>query len=82
MLKKTHGSTNPRSAHYQKQTPFKGSDRQVRGLVLKAIIAHRRMTDAQIARELQLPAERALKALTALQREGFVREKEGHYSIA
>jgi hypothetical protein len=32
--------------------------------------------------ELQLPAERALKALTALQKEGFVREIEGEYTIS
>ena len=65
MLKKTHGSINSKSAHYQKQSPFKGSDRQVRGLVLKAIIAH----------------HRARKALDALQAEGFVREIDGRYSI-
>ena len=82
MLKKTHGSTNPRSAHYQKQSAFKGSDRQVRGMILKTIITHSRITDAQIMKELQLPAERALKALTALQKEGFVREIEGQYAIS
>ncbi len=82
MLKKTHGSTNPRSAHYQKQPPFKGSDRQVRGMVLKAIIAHHHITDAEIVERLQVPIERARKALDALQKEGFVREQEGRYSIA
>ena len=82
MLKKTHGSTNPRSAHYQKQPPFKGSDRQVRGMVLKAIIAHQHITDAEIVERVQVPFERARKALDALQKEGFVREQEGRYSIA
>ena len=82
MLKKTHGSTNPRSAHYQKQPPFKGSDRQVRGMVLKAIIAHHHITDAEIVERLQVPFERARKALDALQKEGFVREQEGRYGIA
>ena len=82
MLKKTHGSINPKSAHYQKQSPFKGSDRQVRGMVLKAIIDHHRLTDEEIVETLQLPFERARKALDALQKEGFVREQEGRYSIA
>jgi len=81
MLKKTHGSTNPRSAHYQKQPPFKGSDRQVRGMVLKAIITHHHITDAEIVERLQVPIERARKALDALQKEGFVREQEGRYTI-
>ena len=82
MLKKTYGSTNPKSAHYQKQSPFKDSDRQIRGMVLKVIIAHHRLTDEEIVERLQLPIERARKALDALQKEGFVREQEGRYSIA
>jgi A/G-specific adenine glycosylase len=82
MLKRTHGSTNPKSAHYQKQSPFKGSDRQVRGMVLKVIIDHHHLTDAEIVERLELPFERARKALDALQKEGFVRELEGRYSIA
>ena len=81
MLKKTHGSINPKSAHYQKQSPFKGSDRQIRGMVLKTIIAYRQMTHAEIVEKLQLPAERARKALDGLQKEGFVRETEGRYAI-
>jgi len=82
MLKKTHGSINSRSAHYQKQSAFKGSDRQIRGMILKTVIARGGITDVQITKELQLPAERALKALAALQKEGFVREAEGQYTIS
>ena len=82
MLKKMHGSINAKSAHYQKQSPFKGSDRQIRGMVLKTIIAYSQMTDAQIVEQLQLPAERARKALDALRKEGFIREIEGQYTIS
>jgi A/G-specific adenine glycosylase len=82
MLKKTHGSINARSAHYQKQPAFKGSDRQIRGMILRVVIAHRDITQGQLVKELQVPAERARKALSALEKEGFVREKEGRYTIA
>ena len=82
MLKKTHGSINARSAHYQKQTPFKGSDRQIRGMILRLVIAHRDITQGQLVKELQVPAERAQKVLSTLEKEGFVREKEGRYTIA
>jgi A/G-specific adenine glycosylase len=82
MLKKTHGSINTKSAHYQKQPPFKGSDRQIRGMILRVVIAHRDITQGQLVKELQVPAERARKALSALEQEGFVREAEGRYSIA
>jgi A/G-specific adenine glycosylase len=81
MLKKAHGSINPKSAHYQKQSPFKGSEREARGMVLKVIIAHRHITDAEIVEKLNISAERAHKALTALQKEGFVREVEGRYTV-
>ncbi len=81
MLKKTHGSINPRSAHYQKQSPFRGSDRQVRGAILRAVITHGEVPQADLIKSLQVPVERVRKALTALEREGFVREKDGRYSI-
>jgi DNA-binding IclR family transcriptional regulator len=46
------------------------------------VIAHRDITQGQLVKELQVPAERARKALSALEQEGFVREAEGRYSIA
>ncbi len=82
MLKKTHGSINARSAHYQKQSPFKGSGRQIRGMVLKAIVASGRVTAPEITQRLQLTVEQALKAITALQKEGLVCERHGQYTIA
>jgi A/G-specific adenine glycosylase len=36
-LKKTEGNASRRSAHHSKQKPFKGSDREVRGAILKAL---------------------------------------------
>ncbi|MFW9821130.1 MAG: A/G-specific adenine glycosylase, partial [Candidatus Thorarchaeota archaeon] len=39
MLKKTHPELTKRSAHYRKQSKFKGSDREIRGKILKLLIA-------------------------------------------
>ena len=36
-LKKELGNQNARSKHYQKQSTFKGSDRQIRGAILRAL---------------------------------------------
>ncbi len=36
-LKKTHGNPNKKSAHYTKQTAFSGSDRQIRGGIIRAL---------------------------------------------
>jgi A/G-specific adenine glycosylase len=82
MLKRTQGSINPKSAHYQKQTPFKGSDRQVRGMILRHLLAHPRSTASAITEELGLPLSRSEQSLQRLTAEGFVRESEGTYSIA
>jgi A/G-specific adenine glycosylase len=38
MLKKNVENPNRRSAHYTRQTPFEGSDRRIRGLVLKRLL--------------------------------------------
>jgi A/G-specific adenine glycosylase len=36
-LKKTHGNPNKKSAHYTKQSAFSGSDRQIRGGIIRAL---------------------------------------------
>jgi A/G-specific adenine glycosylase len=36
-LKKTQGNTNTKSAHYTKQSIFKGSDRQIRGAIIRLL---------------------------------------------
>lgn len=36
-IKKQHGNPNQRSRHYTKQSPFAGSDRQVRGAIVRAL---------------------------------------------
>ena len=38
LLKRQFPGLNKRSAHYQKQTPFQGSNRQMRGRILKTLI--------------------------------------------
>jgi len=82
MLKRTQGSNNPRSAHYQKQTPYKGSGRQVRGIILRHLLAHPHSTASTMARELEIPLGRLEVGLKHLAAEGFVRESEGTYAIA
>ena len=41
MLKKTYPNLNKRSAQYRKQASFKGSDRQIRGEILKILLKNR-----------------------------------------
>ena len=82
MLKKTHGSINPKSAHYQKQSLFKGSVRQIRGMVLAYLLGNPNSSQSDIAAKVGVTAERLQQTLKNLQTEGFVRESKGVYSIA
>lgn len=38
MLKKTRPNPNKKSAHYVRQSPFEGSDRRIRGLILRRLL--------------------------------------------
>lgn len=44
MLKKSVGNVSQRSAHYKKQSPFIGSDRQLRGRILQVLLDCQRVS--------------------------------------
>ena len=73
-LKKHVPNPNRRSVHYAKQSAFEGSDRRIRGLVLKLLVSKGKMTPAAIIRELEEDRERVLKILAGLEEEGFIRK--------
>lgn len=80
-LKKTLGNQNKRSKHYTKQSVFKGSNRELRGSILK-LLAEKSHTEKQIARETgrsQIETRRALEALAA---EGFITKRGTTFSLA
>jgi A/G-specific adenine glycosylase len=70
MLKKAGNDKNTRSAHYVKQTNFEGSKRQVRGKILKTLVAHKVMSLDQLRN--QVPDVRVADVVGELIREGFV----------
>ena len=71
-LAKSVPNPNRRSRHYAKQSAFEGSDRQIRGSILKLLVAQGTMTRAAIIRELNEDRERAGRILSALEEEGFI----------
>jgi A/G-specific adenine glycosylase len=73
-LKKSVPNPNRRSAHYTKQSAFEGSDRRIRGQVLKLLVSRGEMTTAAIIRELGEDRVRVLKLLDGLEEEGFIRK--------
>lgn len=79
-LKKTEGNVSRRSAHHTRQKPFKGSDREIRGALLKLLLAGP-ARETSVIRALPFPAARAKAQLSALLEEGMVTEQRGKLSI-
>jgi A/G-specific adenine glycosylase len=76
MLKQRYHNSNRRSAQYQKQTPFKGSNRELRGMILRALTAHSRISEAELVTKLNADSERVSFALKQLVAEGFITKDE------
>ena len=82
LLKREQGNPNRRSAHYSRQSPFAGSNRQVRGGILKLLVDGPALTPSQIVRRSGGDGERVTKNLEQLVREGFIVKQRGRYRIA
>jgi A/G-specific adenine glycosylase len=80
-LKKSVPNPNRRSVHYTKQSAFEGSDRKIRGEILRLLVAQNRMTAVQIIHACEKDTERVTKILGALESEGFIRKNGKYFEI-
>jgi A/G-specific adenine glycosylase len=71
-LAKRVPNPNRRSAAYARQSRFEGSDRQVRGAILRELLARGPATADRLARALEEDPERVRRLVGQLEREGFV----------
>jgi len=76
------GNPNRKSAHYAKQSPFHGSNREVRGKILTLLLVKRSLTRSGIAKHLSQQQERVRAILTHLEQEGFVVKEKDTFSLA
>lgn len=76
MLRKEGVNPNRKSAHYKKQSPFRGSDRQIRGMILKLLVERPGLSGAEVTKELTLAPQRAKRGLAALKAEGLISRKD------
>ncbi|MBN1800378.1 MAG: winged helix-turn-helix transcriptional regulator [Candidatus Lokiarchaeota archaeon] len=76
MLKKKHPELNKQSAHYKKQIPFKGSNRQLRGKILKHLLSVSGESQRGLAARLNVDESKILQILTQLEKEGFITVSE------
>lgn len=79
-LMKLKDNPNKRSKHYAVQSKFEGSNRQIRGLVLKNLLEGNRSREELY--DLLLKDQGKIDTvLKELEKEGFVKEREGKYVI-
>jgi A/G-specific adenine glycosylase len=81
-LKGEGPNPNRRSAHYARQSPFAGSNREVRSLILKALIKGPVASLEKLAQKVDISPSRIRTALKQLQAEGFVVREEGTIYLA
>jgi A/G-specific adenine glycosylase len=82
MLKNEEHNPNRRSAHYNRQPPFRGSDREIRGLILKTLLKKPDLTEAELVRLVDKSPERVRPIIAQLIIEGFIVRAENRLTIS
>lgn len=81
-LKKSVPNPNRRSVHYTRQSAFEGSDRKIRGEILRLLLSGKRLTEKALVREVGEATDRTQRILAALENEGFIMRNGRSFSIA
>lgn len=81
MLKKNIPNPNRKSAHYTQQSKFEGSDRQIRGMILKILTTHEKATFHDLCSFIDREPMRIQKALGQLLNEGFIKNVYDFFMI-
>jgi len=80
-LKKRVQNPSQKSAHYVRQSPFRGSLREARGAIVRQLTEKKSATLSEIARSERISLSRLEKAASRLLEERFVCETKGVYRI-
>ena len=81
MLKKKHANPSRKSAHYTRQSRFEGSDRQIRGKILKLLLDGKSVTLKKLQDILNINSRRCERNAKALVNEGFLQKRRSYYYI-
>lgn len=80
-LKKNIPNPNRKSAHHSVQSRFEGSDRQIRGAILRLLTAHQSLTLEHIIVHLAKEPARVTSIISRLCKEGFLIESNSQFSL-
>jgi A/G-specific adenine glycosylase len=72
MLKKLGSNPNRKSAHYSRQAPFEGSNRQARGAILRHLLNNGTMEEYELITLLGITPLRGEKIISGLEKDGFL----------
>jgi A/G-specific adenine glycosylase len=82
LLKQEYKNPGRKSAHYQRQGTFAGSDRQLRGQILKTVLEAGSITEQQLLKQLNSEESRAVTILNKLIAEGFLTRRQRRITSA
>jgi A/G-specific adenine glycosylase len=73
-LKRRFPNPSRRSRHHTVQSRFEGSDRQIRGAVLRLLLGSDGMTVRALQKQLDVEAERFTRILAGMVKDGFIQK--------
>jgi A/G-specific adenine glycosylase len=80
-LKKTVPNPNRRSRHYTRQSAFEGSDRKIRGIILKILLTGPAQEIEELIQNAGGERDRVLRIIGALKKEGFLKTTGNGFAI-
>ncbi|MFC1845645.1 A/G-specific adenine glycosylase [Candidatus Dependentiae bacterium] len=81
-LKKINPQLNAKSLHHVKQSRFEGSNRQIRGEILRMMLTKKGVNEQQLLRFIAREPDRVRSVLSGLISEGFIKVERGRFEIA
>ncbi len=81
LLKAQYGNPNKRSRQYQKQSKFEGSNRQLRGMILRLLSTNKKMSLTQLERQINKDKNDIEMNVAQLEKEGFVGRKTNYFFL-
>lgn len=80
-LKRRFPNPSRRSRHHTVQSRFEGSDRQIRGAVLRLLLGSHGMTARAMQKQLDVEAERFARILEGMVKDGFIQKTGKVYVV-
>ncbi len=80
-IKENNINPNRKSAHYRRQSTFPGSDRQLRGQIIRALLVKNKRTFSSLQKETKATAPRLRKQLNSMHAEHLLQYRDNHFFV-